>query len=340
MSKVNYVIASWSGSRYNPANDYLKVHLKRLFELKHNLAQITIVRPLGSDNDEYYELPDYIKEKVIIINRPANDRSYGQFIYAYQQYTDQFTHYIIAEDDYVPNIDNFDDILVKLIEEKGCDYLCGKIGRQSKNDRDRCIHNQGIVRASAFRKMLDRCNPLFPVMGPEDGTEQQIFYDYFINNDLFVEDYSNEYTVPYWAKTLTYFTKNQDWETIFVPYQCVVRGLPHHFLSNIQVSNTEAQDTFLVVKPGINLYPFDDKEEVLGKFDLYRNEFGLCIDITQVKDNDMDLFVTIAERVSWMNRGENLHLSVDNYQLSDKLKCFNWEHIENTPVMFKKYQNW
>lgn len=338
-SKANYVIATWSGSRYNPANDYLKVHLKRLFELKHSLAQITIVRPLGSDNEEYYNLPEEIRSKVVIINRPANDRSYGQFIYAYQKYTDKFTHYIIAEDDYVPNIDHFDDILVDLIEKKGCDYLCGKYAKQTRIDRLRAIQNQGIVKSDSFKKLLEVFpEPKFPVMGPEDGTEQLIFSEYFTDAGMVIKDYSEEYSVPYWTKTLTYFTKDQSWDTIFVPYQCVAQGIADHFKMNIQCLQTADEGVFNVIKPAINLYGITDQEEVLGSFVLHREDGFLFISINGI--SDIDLFVGVAERVSWMNRSENLYLFIENPLVMEKLKYFNWEFVENRPLMFKDKKHW
>lgn len=366
MSKVNYVIATWAGNRYNPANDYLKVHLKRLFELEHNLAQITIVRPLGSDNDEYYNLPEEIRSKVVIINRPSNDRSYGQFIYAYQQYTDQFDYYIIAEDDYIPNIDNFDLFLVAMIEAKKCDYLCGKYAKQSRHDRLRAIQNQGIVKAESFKKLLEACpEPKFPVMGPEDGTEQLIFSEYFTNNGMTIADYSDEYSVPYWTKTLTYFTKNESWDTIFVPYQCISKKTSEHALFNIQhtplndnyiniLSETlmyhkrmfqQGVDIFAIVRPAVNLYNFDDKEEVKGFFGLSREDGKLFIECFihpyYLQEN---LDWKILERISWENRGENCYTKVDNESfILNKLQDLKWvveEQNGDVMTMYKSYTNW
>lgn len=365
--KVNYVIATWSGNRYNPSKDYLKVHIKRLFELKHNLDQITIVRPLGSDNDEYYNINIDILTSatcpVIIINRPANDRSYGQFIYAYQQNLNEgFTHQICVEDDYVPNIDNFDSILVDMIEDKDADYLCGKYAKQTNRDRDRAIQNQGIVRTSSFKKMLDRCNPIFPPMGPEDGTEQLIFSEYFTDNGMIIRDYANEYSIPYWAKTLMYFSEKRGFETIFVPYQCIVLDKDSHFLSTVKYTpfrkesfkglygfnEVNSGDWFIIQEPQIDLYPHNGKDVWLGFFKLHRDIDGKlsmhCHSMNEHKHIDLIMY----ERISWENRGENLYIwmNVEN-ELFEKLKSLKWEVCENAfdsgqvyVRMFKDYRNW
>ena len=327
--KINYLLATWSGSRYTKCNDYLKVHLKRLFELKHSLDQITVIRPLGSDNDDFYDVGDEILLKIVILNRPDNDRSYGQFVYAYQQYTDKFDYYIIVEDDYIPNIDNFDSILVNLIEKKQCDYLCGKYATQRRNDPLRAIHNQGIVKASAFKHILSKVDPKFPKMGPEDGTEQIIFSKYFTDNGLTIKDYADEYSVPFWSKTLHYFSKKRGFNTIFVPYQCIVDNIDAHFLSSIQYKAFNKKDTafllevtrhwaqvydenvFIIVEPGINLlYPYENEEIKLGYFKLFRDECNALniecfIHPNYLNNNYYDI---IIKRIAWENRSEKLFI--------------------------------
>ena len=46
MKGVNYVIATWSGNRRIPNKNYLKDHILKLSTLKHNLSQVTIVKPI------------------------------------------------------------------------------------------------------------------------------------------------------------------------------------------------------------------------------------------------------------------------------------------------------
>lgn len=338
--RVNYLIATWAGARYNPSKDYLKIHLKRLFELHHNLDQITVIRPLGSDNDDFYDVGEEMLSKIVILNRPDNDRSYGQFIYAYEQYRDQFDYYIICEDDYVPNIDNFDQILVGLINKKNVDYLCGKWGTQCRQDPPRCIMNQGIVRSSAFKTMLERCSPKFPKMGPEDGTEQQLFADYFTNNGLNIADYSDEYSVPYWTKTLTYFTKNRSWDTIFVPYQCLSKDTSPHFLSHVQRSSTRTEDEFNIIDPAVNLYPSSDRDVIIGSYKIIKENnvpFIQC-------DVSPELYITMLERITWYHRDQYLFLKI-NKNCVDYTTLINshWievNEIDGYAIMHKDHNHW
>lgn len=378
--KINYLIATWSGSRYSQSKDYLKVHLKQLFSVKHNLDQITIIRPLGSNNDDFYNIEDIIpelfKDKVFIINRPANDRSYGQFIYAYQQYTDQFDYYIIVEDDYMPGMDDFDTILVDLIEEKGADYLCGKYARQAKRDRDRAIHNQGIVKSSSFKKLLEHTpSPKYPVMGPEDGTEQLIFSEHFTDAGMVIKDYSDSFSVPYWAKTLMYFSEEKSFNTIFIPYQVKVLPIDSHFLCNIgytisskkhvlfqeylnnqyngkifEFSHPSSQ--YIVQEPQIDLYPHNGIDVPVGVISQFIDNDGKLNFQCFINKNINNIYYTscMLDRLSWENRGENVYTTIDiinNDDIIKKLKELNWEIVNEQVLenitrykLMKDYRNW
>ena len=63
MEKINYVIATWSGKRRVPNQNYLKEHILKLSTLKHNLSQVTIVKPIfNGQNDEYYNIGNLAEE--------------------------------------------------------------------------------------------------------------------------------------------------------------------------------------------------------------------------------------------------------------------------------------
>ena len=96
--KVNYVITTWSGNRRQPNSKYLKDHLLNLLTLKHNLSQITIVKPITENfNSFYYEIDGLIDKfncDVKILEKHDNiGQSYGQFFYAYEEYKDKFDYY-------------------------------------------------------------------------------------------------------------------------------------------------------------------------------------------------------------------------------------------------------
>lgn len=338
--RINYVIATWSGKRRNPSTEYLKKHLERLFELKHNLAQITVVRPAGSDNKEFYNIDPKIREYITLIDRLENDRSYGQFLFAYKTYEDYFTHYIIVEDDYIPNIDHFDQLLLLLMEEKGCDYLCGKYGRFRQSDPLHPQQNQGIVKASAFSKILsDNCNPTFHKNGIEDGQEQSMFAELFTKNGLTIADYSDKYSVPYFDRYLRYFSEAKGFNTLFVPYQCLFHrafryewdlpdSIPHpdsHFLSTMEFSLNHFSDKigFDIVDDGV----------IKGSAKTYRKNGDLFIEM-EIEEEYYRLLT--LERFVYENRSEHVNLWIDESDsLYKKLTALGWQDV-TTVKDFKK----
>jgi hypothetical protein len=213
---INYLIATWAGDkRRNPSTEYLKVHLGKLFSLQHNV-RVTVIRPLGSDCDEFYNLPADILNKVTILNRPANDRSYGQFLYAFDK-VPKSDYFILAEDDYIPVLDNFDTILKDILEEKGADYICGRYHTQSRLDPLHPEMNIGIVKASSLQE-ISKQDVKFPANGTDDGSEKVIFAKMFTDQGLRIDDYSDRYSVPYWDRYLRYLTPNKG-QAMFEPYQ-------------------------------------------------------------------------------------------------------------------------
>jgi len=238
---INYIIATWAGDkRRNPSTEYLKFHLDRLFALQHNLANITIVRPLGSDCDEFYELPAHIADKVTILHRPANDRSYGQFLWAFDK-TPKCDFFILAEDDYIPVVDHFDSILENMLYKNNADYVCGRYHNGEPE------MNIGIVRAEAMEKIAgDQVQ--FHVNGTNDGDEKVMFAKMFTDNGLKIADYSDEYAVPYWDRYLRYLTPNKG-QALFEPFQKLAgkaftyewdrsdtpADLDSHFLMNMEL---------------------------------------------------------------------------------------------------------
>jgi len=336
--KINYVIATWSGVRRNPSTEYLKKHLQRLFELKHSLAQITVVIPAGSDNKEFYDLDEETLSKIVILHRPENDRSYGQFLYAYKTYGNQFSHYIIAEDDYIPNMHYFDDLLYMLMEEKGCDYLCGKYGRFRKTDPLHPQQNQGIIKSSAFEKILaNDPDPKFHKNGIEDGQEQSMFAELFTKNGLTICDYSDRYSIPYFDRYLRYFSGHKGFNTLFVPYQCLFHraftyewDLPDsvpqpdsHFLSEM---------LFAVKDNGFDVV---DDDVVKGAFKIHREDGRLFIDL-EIEEEHYRLLT--LERFLYENRSEYVNMYIERDDpIYHKLIAREWQDTGEGMTRNKTY---
>lgn len=144
MERINYVIATYAGkgtkAHIEPKEKALKIHCQRLSMFKNNLKSITIMRA----NDEktkdpnnvyagYYDIEEYtknIKPSPRIIDCENYCYSFGQWLYCYEQTIGQYDYYIFQEDDYVPNVDNFDTLYMYAYKEKfpdGIGLLCGML---------------------------------------------------------------------------------------------------------------------------------------------------------------------------------------------------------------------
>lgn len=142
--KINYVIATWAGQDTkrtrikitNPSpQNHLISHLTHLAKLKHNLAQITVMKPKCPPNKAY---PNYYNYQHLQFPCPIIDiecknfgYSNGQWMTCYEKTKGgEFDYYICVEDDYCPAIDNFDKCLADIYKSKFSNdigKLCGFI---------------------------------------------------------------------------------------------------------------------------------------------------------------------------------------------------------------------
>lgn len=302
MSTVNYLLATWSGKRRNPSKDYLRAQIASLITLNHSLNQVTIIRPLGSNDPDYYDPYSYFSQgphitEYVLLDRPTNDRAYGQFLFAFQQYPD-FDYYILVEDDYLPNLDNFDAILIDLLTKKGCDYLCGSYGSIVPGGPIVPRHNIGIITGDALRRILKKNpNPFFYPNGENDGQEQEMFAELCKAAGINIADYSDSFPVPYYDRYLRYFSEKRGKETLFVPYQqlhCKAFGYhgesgdeTSHFLSTM-----EFREYGEVVK-------VTDQGEEKGTFLLTQSETGVEVSRFYIA---VDYVEVVKERILYICR--------------------------------------
>jgi len=309
-----------------------------LFELKHSIDKIVVVKPIGSDDKRFYDLDPETLSKIEILERPENDRSYGQFLFAYKEYGQEFSHYIITEDDYIPNLDNFDSILVNLMEEKRCDYLCGKYGRAKRSDPFHPQQNMGIVTAEAFDKILSAIpNPTFYKNGDNDGQEFIMFGNLFSQNGLTIADYSAQYSVPQFDRYMRWFTADRSIETIFVPYQLLYHraftyeedtedsvGDPNsHFLMDMSFDGRK------------NIFTVTIDVDNKGFFSTHRENNLLFIEL-----NLKAYELSVLERFVYENRSERVYmrLPIDDL-IIDKMISLNWNILseDNGKLTLSKY---
>jgi len=228
MEGINYVIPCWGGRR-NSGHDedyakdrgfYVKAQLQQLTKLKHNLRQITFVSPKNPpEGKQLYEtlktFPASIRDTKIevILDHPYPGWSYASFAYVYEKYRTEFEYYIFCEDDYVPVLDNFDEVLVRMMNNQ-TDYLCSMraIGHEGKAIAS--ISN-GIMKTKSLEKIRANYGKIL------HGNQVEFSYG-FVDTKLKIWDFNDRigshYKTPYWADSMVYFN---DWASdyLWVPVQ-------------------------------------------------------------------------------------------------------------------------
>jgi hypothetical protein len=78
--------------------------------------------------EKYYEIDNIVQKlnkiiKIEIVDCENYGYSMGQWLKAYEIYKDEFEYFFFLEDDYCPNMDNFDEILVECYKNKFPDRI-------------------------------------------------------------------------------------------------------------------------------------------------------------------------------------------------------------------------
>ena len=157
--KINYVIATFNGKckrqhKHPLPKDVLKCHLKKILSLKNNLSQITIMKAsLSNFYPDYYDITSIIQTSNIpikVIECENFGYSEGQWLKAYEIHKNDFDYYLFIEDDYCPNMENFDEILIDCYKKKfskNIGLFCSLVEgtKNYKNEDGYPIHFEGGV---------------------------------------------------------------------------------------------------------------------------------------------------------------------------------------------------
>lgn len=169
--RINYVIATYAGKgtkiHIEPKEIALKLHCQRLVQFKNNLKNITIMRANDENSknnayEGYYDIENYVKDVVptpYIIDCENYCYSFGQWLYCYEQSREEYDYYIFQEDDYVPNVDNFDTIYIDAYKKQfpeDIGVMCGLVlGDTTTRFSTLALHTSApIVVSSKTLKML------------------------------------------------------------------------------------------------------------------------------------------------------------------------------------------
>jgi len=231
MSKINLVIATWSGLRRDQRiqsqdkyfiedrSTYIRGQIHQLRTLAHNLDQVTIAVPNNpKEPKEFTEfldsLPPKIKNTQIeIFRRPNGGHSYGSLNSVYEKYTDEFEYYILLEDDYAFVLNHFEKIMIELIEEQNGDLLAQSIVPGPHNIIHAPLGNF-ICKTSALKLIWDRFGQLphgptpdklwtdKRILGVHKNTRSysQLAFNYaFVELGLKMTSMKNYFLMPRWG---------------------------------------------------------------------------------------------------------------------------------------------
>ena len=136
-----------------------------------SLSQVTV---MAAESPEYYEGYYAIKEvtdqfdiPVVVVKCENYGYSGGQWLKAYEKYTDKFDYYIFIEDDYCPGMLGFDNILKIAYLAKfsgGAGLLCSLVEGSKQYKRRGGLSS--AFRGSGFCKQRD-FRETVPVLPPE-----------------------------------------------------------------------------------------------------------------------------------------------------------------------------
>lgn len=232
--KVNYVIACWTGARRaddrRAARDrtfMIRHHIAALEAANHSLDQITIVLAEGGDAkaDEFIKgLKSIGGTPVVVLGRENTGYSYASWNHAFETYKEEFTHYIIVEDDYMPWAHNFDDILVEHANRADT-YVCGL---EAKRGRLASISN-GVIPSKVWSQVHPA--PYEPGDTFREGNQsQRIWTEWFSVKGFPVADHLGTHSSPFWLGNSIRWYGDLSKPPLFIPVDVVERDV---LVSNI-----------------------------------------------------------------------------------------------------------
>ncbi len=236
MSKLNYVIAAWTGPRRNDQHPdgsfYLRTHLAVLARLQQNLAQVTVVIP---DNPNQSKGADTFIDSlqgsrlggtpVVVLRRENVGLSYGSFALAYETFRGAFDYYLFVEDDYVFVRDDFDHTLIELFRGvPQCGYLCGL--RQEHDGKPFAGISNGLTSKEILAHVCERHGkiPYGPTAQAEYSSVSQIEFTTSISDLGYrIADTTDHFLTPYFDsrdQTIREFSPTRS-EYLIVPTQMI-----------------------------------------------------------------------------------------------------------------------
>jgi hypothetical protein len=230
MVSVNYVIATYPGKQCvsNRNNfvthsihpeTYLRHHLEQLIKLPYDtITQITIMKATPAKGtpcwNNYYKIDDLIRKlqesrgiTVVTHNVPNVGQSYGQYIKAYEMtHAQNFDYWILMEDDYIPLLPHFDNVLIRKYNNKAKTMsnlllLCSwatKVATTKGVIAHHAAHSLSLVNEKTMSKVFNKDSIHKHYNSFCNSQCQMKFSLLFTKYNIKILDYTDLYSTPFW----------------------------------------------------------------------------------------------------------------------------------------------
>jgi len=228
-----YIVCSWGGSRRSQQHPrlvvdgalYLREHVKRVLAFCKGIDQLVVASPMGNGFHKGYE--EYLAElgklrevngiPIEVFRRDNTGLSFGAYNDIFGKYRTKFDYYLVAEDDYIPMIPGFDQILFRMIEGlPKCGFLCGLASPGAGIF-------MGIIRAIALEKIWVKNGCLARFSGctyHEAEQSGQIGMSMSILDAGYdIVDWTKTYSSPFWNCASIRTFGDPKLPSLFVPAQ-------------------------------------------------------------------------------------------------------------------------
>jgi hypothetical protein len=234
---VNYLLAAWHSPRQFdevcPPPEKSTYYLEKQFEvlelLNHSLEQVTVIVPaLEAAPKEFRDYIDNLPPslangtRIAVHTRENRNRSYGGYVDACHRYKDDFTHFMLVEDDYLPVVDDFDKLFLRYVNKQGGGYVCSLVQKAEGAAEDHAACSVGMVCSPCMQAAYDEHQSMMH-RGYGPFGIQAWFHKPITNRGYRLGSIGGEYRVPYtdvryWPE---YIVANEDAEQppVFVPVQ-------------------------------------------------------------------------------------------------------------------------
>ena len=235
MKKIAYIVCLWCGPRTLVSSEikedplyYVKKHIEALTTLQHSISKIVfVINNSCSVDDVSFLLKESKLTNYEILVHDNTGISYGAWDYALRHLKDEVDYSILIEDDYLPVVNNFDDVLVDYLkDDDNTFYVCQASSDNVAESSHYRLHpavSNGAIDNSIFNHCLSAHDHGFDLTGSltEHWKYQLNYLSPYLSKGYMMVDILSKYRVkfltcpPSGPKITTY--GNSSLPDLFVP---------------------------------------------------------------------------------------------------------------------------